>query len=95
MKFAFPDLHKAEKSVPLSCLGPGLYGWDGDGEFTTWLAEHPYTESIAVVDAFFLKELGYKAGQDINLAALVDDIRGEEVYGVTVDGTRLSNIDTL
>ncbi|KAG0572835.1 hypothetical protein KC19_VG128500 [Ceratodon purpureus] len=72
---------------------PGLYEWEDDGEFTTWLADHPISESETLMDAFFMEEIDYEPCDEINLAALVDDIRCEDVYGVTLDVTQLSDKD--
>ena len=93
VKFASPEVQMKETPAPLTCLGPGLYEWEDDGEFTTWLADHPTSEPEALMDAFFMGEISYEAREDINLAVLVDDIRCEDVYGVTLDGTQLSDLE--
>ena len=93
VKFASLVVQKKEIPAPLTCLGPGLYEWEDDGEFTTWLANHPTSESETLIDAFFMGEIDYEPCDEINLAALVDDIQCEHVYGVTLDGTQLSDLD--
>lgn len=93
---ALPRLAQSlTSSFPIGCLGPSLYQWEDDGEFSTWLAKHPYTESEPSMDIFFMEGMDYNPWEDINLAVLVDDIHYEDVCGVTLDGTQLSNLDPI
>ena len=95
VKFVFPELQRSEPASPLSCLGPGLYEWEDDGEFATWLVEQPDIDLGQRIDAYYTEELGYEAGKCVDLAALVDDISHEDVYGVTLDGTQPPEVNTF
>ncbi|KAG0572008.1 hypothetical protein KC19_VG061300 [Ceratodon purpureus] len=94
-KLALTKIANPTTSFPLRCLGPSLYEWEDDGELSTWLADHPYTESEPSMDVFFMEELEYGPCGDINLAILVDDISYKDVCEVTLDGTQLSTLESI
>jgi len=48
-----PSYKEAPQKVdigPLRCMGLGLYDWIDDGEFTTWLANHPTSNHEASIN---------------------------------------------
>jgi hypothetical protein len=93
-----PSYKEAPQKVdigPLRCMGPGLYDWTDDGEFTTWLANHPtfdHEASINFITEFFIDKSNEPS---IDLATLVDDITYEDVCHLKIDGTHIENLKTL
>jgi len=93
-----PSYKKAPQKVdigPLRCMGPGLYDWTDDGEFTTWLANHPtsnHEASINCITEFFIDKSNEIF---IDLATLVDDITYEDVCHLEIDGTKIEDLETL
>jgi hypothetical protein len=76
-------------------MGPGLYDWTDDGEFTTWLANHPtfdHEASINCITEFFIDKSNEAS---IDLATLVDDITYEDVCHLEIDGTQIEDLETL
>ncbi len=93
-----PSYKEAPQKVdisPLRCMGLGLYDWIDDGEFTTWLANHPtfdHEASINCITEFFVDESNEPS---IDLATLVDDITYEDVCHLEIDGTQIRDLETL
>lgn len=52
----------------LTCLGPSLYNWQDNGDFGTWLEEHPRSSSDLEMDVHFLDMVAYDEG----LVTLID-----------------------
>ena len=79
----------------LKCIGPGLYDWEDNGEFTQWLAEHPHSESDDSHLVYFLDGIAICQEEDLgsNFTTVVDEISYEDVCGVQMDGTQLENIE--
>ena len=79
----------------LKCIGPRLYNWKNDGEFTQWLAEHPHSESNDSHSVYFLDGIGICQKEDLgsNFTMLVDEISYEDVCGVQMDGSQLENVE--
>lgn len=42
------------QTIPLSCMGLGLYDWKDDGKFTQWLRTHPTSSRDEVVSINFI-----------------------------------------
>jgi hypothetical protein len=93
-----PSYKEAPQKVdigPLRCMGPGLYDWTDDGEFTTWLANHPtfdHETSINCITEFLIDESNEHS---IDLATLVDDITYEDVSHLEIDGTQIEDLEPL
>jgi hypothetical protein len=76
-------------------MGPGLYDWTDDGEFTTWLATHPTSDheaSINCITQFLIDESNEPS---IDLATLVNDITYEDVCYLEIDRTQIKDLETL
>jgi hypothetical protein len=87
-KLTLPRVANSTSPPPLSCLGPNLYEWEDDREFTAWLAEHSHSEPEWVMDAFFMEGVDCAPTKDVGSAILLDDILYEDICEVTVDGTQ-------
>jgi hypothetical protein len=76
-------------------MGPGLYDWTNDGEFTTWLANHPTSDHEASINCIIEFLIDESNEPFIDLATLVDDITYEDVCHLEIDGTQFEDLEPL
>jgi len=80
---------------PLRCMGPGLYDWTDDGEFTIWLANHPTSDhevSINCITEFFIDESN-EASIDLARVLLIIELTWSEEEESKYCGGKATAVD--
>ena len=84
---------------PIKNLGPGLYDWEDDGEFTAWLRENPEdldTPRVQAVNVITtMRAIESSGDQYHGMATLVDEVEYEVVYNLEIDGTQGLGLEGL
>lgn len=85
------------KNTPMRCLGPAFYYWKDGGGFAQWLKNHPNSNSDVIVFINFIKKctLVTEDMRRSNLVTFVDDVRYEDVFGLSMNGIQADNIELL
>lgn len=100
--FLYPTLIGEKTSIdlgPIKNLGPGLYDWEDDGEFTTWLREHSndnensriQTTNVITTTSWTDEHLDPYS----NFLTLLDEVEYEAVYNLEMDGTQPYGLEEL
>ena len=85
-----PSIKDEESSF--RCLGPSLYHWEADEEFTQWLEKHPHSDSDMVESVNMIEGLAILT--DIEIGP--ENLEGSrESYMVDMDGTVVEDIEIL
>jgi hypothetical protein len=84
---------------PIRNLGPGLYDWEDDGEFTAWLQEHPEDPENPMAQAVNFTTTTSVVEESPNpyfsSETFLDAVEHEVMYNLELDGTLPHGLEGL